>query len=272
MTLEIDLAAGVMPGRGLLQVSAELEDGDRFATSYHSIRYPHIRPQVLPRRAESELRVLDLALPDLDLVGYVRGASDRVPEVLTEIGLDVELLDAEVLEAKDFSRFDAVVVGSRAYETDPALRRANASLLDYVRAGGLLIVQYQQYQFVEGGFAPYPLEIDRPHGRVTDETSPVEVLVPDHPALNRPNRLQTSDWQGWVQERGLYFASTWDTAYQPLLSLRDPGQPEEQGALLVARVGDGIYVYTGLSFFRELPAGVPGALRLMANLLALRSG
>jgi hypothetical protein len=162
------------------------------------------------------------------------------------------------------------VVGSRAYETDSALVRHNGRLLEYVRRGGLLVVQYQQYPYVRGGFAPYPLEIAFPHDRVTDETAPVLALVPDHAALRRPNPIGPEDWEGWPQERGLYFARAWDEAYVPLLEMADPGGPPLRGGLLVARFGAGTYVYTGLSFFRALPAGVVGAHRVFLNLLALR--
>jgi hypothetical protein len=142
-------------------------------------------------------------------------------------------------------------------------------LLEYVRQGGTLIVQYQQYQFVEGGYAPFPLEIDRPHGRVTDETAPVRLLEAEDSILNRPNVIGSADWDGWVQERGLYFPHSWHQSYRPILAMRDPGREEELGALLVTRYGEGTYIYTGLSFFRQLPAGVPGAIRLFANLLAV---
>ena len=267
--IDLKLPAEIRPGRNRLSVVAELESGQRFESSFPLIRYPHIRPQPLVHQAEVEIQILDLELPELSRIGYVRGASDRVPEVLSEIGLEIELLTAETLESGDFSEFDAIVVGSRAYEIDDALRKANSNLLAYVRKGGLLLVQYQQYQFFDGSYAPFPLEIGRPHGRVTDENSPVEVVDGSHRVLNKPNRLQPSDWQDWVQERGLYFASKWDPAYEPILSLRDLDQPEQRGSLLVAKVGDGTFVYTGLSFFRELPAGVPGALRLFSNLLAL---
>jgi hypothetical protein len=180
------------------------------------------------------------------------------------------LAPAALLEA-DLAGYDAVVVGPRAYETEPALAAANPRLLDYARGGGLLLVQYQQYQFVDGGFAPFELTIDRPHGRVTDETAAVRTLVPDHPVFHRPNEIAAADWDGWVQERGLYFAGTWDgAAYTPLLAMRDPDQEADlTGSLLVAPLGQGTYVYTGLAFFRQLPAGVPGAYRLFANLLAL---
>ena len=136
------------------------------------------------------------------------------------------------------------------------------------RAGGLVIVQYQQYGFIQGNFAPDKLDIARPHDRVTDETAPVRILEPAHPIFTTPNRIGESDWQGWVQERGLYFARTWGPSYTPLLGMADPGEEEKRGGLLVANLGKGHYVYTGLAFFRQLPAGVPGAYRLFANLLA----
>src|SRR5439155_1750065 len=151
----------------------------------------------------------------------------------------------------------------------PGLVASNGRLLDYARAGGLVIVQYQQYPFVSGGFAPYRLAIARPHDRVTDETAPVTPLDPASRVFHVPNEIVPEDWQGWVQERGLYFAHDWDGAYTPLLETHDAGGPPLQGGLLVASVGKGTYVYTGLSFFRQLPAGVPGAYRLFANLLAL---
>jgi LmbE family N-acetylglucosaminyl deacetylase len=258
------------PGRYALRLAAVLDDGSRFDLAVPLIEYEHIRPTPYPHRAAIEISAFDLKLPPLRKVGYVRGASDRVPEFLRLAGVPVELLGPGELGGGDLSRYDAIVIGSRAYESDPALPRANPRLLDYVRAGGLMIVQYQQYPFVDGGYAPYKLEIARPHDRVTDENAKVEVLAPGSAVFNTPNKIAEADWQGWVQERGLYFAHTWDAAYQPLLAMADPGGPEQRGALLVARVGKGKYVYTGLSLFRQLPAGVPGAYRLFANLLALR--
>lgn len=192
------------------------------------------------------------------------------------------------------------MIGPRAYETDSALVDNNARLLSYVRGGGVLVVQYQQHRFFTGGFAPLPLTVGGPplvastdtharsegsdgdttavadttarpvsHDRVVDETAPVTILAPDHPVLLRPNRISERDWEGWVQERGLYFARTWDDAYQPILETHDEGEAELRGGLLIAPVGRGTYVYTGLSFFRQLPAANPGALRLFVNLLAL---
>jgi hypothetical protein len=204
-------------------------------------------------------------------VGYVRGASDRVPEALAAVGVPVVLLDADTLARGDLSRYEAIIVGSRAYEIDPALVANNGRLLDYTRAGGLLIVQYQQYQYVQGHFAPDTFSIAQPHDRVTDETAPVTLLVPGHPVFHVPNAIGAEDWRGWVQERGLYFAHAWDSTYTPLLETHDAGGPPLSGGLLVAPVGRGTYVYTGLSFFRQLPGGVVGAYRLFANILALKA-
>jgi LmbE family N-acetylglucosaminyl deacetylase len=260
------------PGHAEAQVAAVLDDGRSFALAVPVVDYPHIRPTPWPRPAAVEIRAADIRVPELSRVGYLRGASDRVPEMLAEIGVPLEILTPEELLEGDLDRYPVIVLGSRAYETEPALARANPRLLDWVRRGGLLIVQYQQYDFARGGYAPYPLDISRPHDRITDETAPVTLLVPEHPVFHQPNEIRAEDWDGWVQERGLYFAGTWDAAYTPLLSMADPGGEPAQGGLLVAPVGEGTWVYTGLAFFRQLPAGVPGAFRLFANLLALGQG
>jgi hypothetical protein len=194
-----------------------------------------------------------------------------VPEALASAGLPIHVLSAAELERADLGRYDAIVVGVRAYETDPVLPAANGRLLEYARGGGLLIVQYQQTGFTDGNFAPEKVEIVRPIDRVTDETAPVKILDPTHPVFTTPNRIGPADWEGWVQERGLYFAHSWAPVYLPLLSMADPGEAEQKGSLLVAQIGKGRYIYTGLAFFRELPAGVPGAYRLFANLLAWRA-
>lgn len=284
VVLRLVPGADLTAGRQRIGVRAVLEDGpagdaasgpDAPASASPGLSVPlaaydHIRPMSYPAPAVVAVTATDLELPDLRRVAYVRGASDRVPELLAEVGVPVEVLPPEALAGIDLDAFDAVVVGPRAYEVEPALARANDRLLAYARGGGLLLVQYQQYQFVQGGFAPLPLEIARPHGRVTDETAPVDLLAPEHPVFHQPNEIGAADWDGWVQERGLYMPATWDAAYQPLLEMRDPDRDTaERGALLIAPLGAGTYVYTGLAFFRQLPAGVPGAYRLFANLLAL---
>ncbi len=233
------------------------------------VDYPHIRPVAYTVRAAVRVTVADLSLPNLRHVGYVRGVGDAVPELLAGVGVPVTLLSPADLERGDLSEYDVIVVGSRAYEIDSALVANNGRLLDYVRSGGRLVVQYQQYQFVRGGFAPFRLSIAVPHDRVTDETSPVRPLEPGSALFHAPNEIGDADWRGWVQERGLYFAHDWDPAYRPLLEMGDNGERLD-GGLLAARLGQGLYVYTGIAFFRELPAGVAGAYRLFANLLGLR--
>ena len=280
-TVTFEVRPPASPAEGVVRVRALARDsaGREYADGVVTVDYPHIRPRSYPVPAEAMIRVAPLALPSIARVGYVRGASDRVPEALAGVGVPVTLLDAAALERGDLGRFSAIVVGPRAYETEPALLEYNDRLLAYARGGGLLLVQYQQQLFFDGGYAPYPLTVGGPsstpgappvgHDRVTEETAPVRLLAPADPAVVLPNRLGAADWRGWVQERGLYFARTWHSAYRPLLETHDPGEPPLEGGLLVAKVGRGTYVYTGLSFFRQLPAGVPGAFRLFANLLAL---
>jgi hypothetical protein len=151
----------------------------------------------------------------------------------------------------------------------PDLIANNARLLEYARNGGTVVVQYNKYELVDGDFMPYPATMSRPHGRVTDENAAVTLLAPQHPALSWPNRITAADFDAWVHERGLYYLSTFDSRYQALLSMADPGEAPETGSLVVARVGSGWYVYTGLALFRQLPEGVPGAYRLLANLVSL---
>jgi len=268
LTVTVALPPGARPGVYALQAAA-VTAGERKEGALAVIDYPHIRPRPVAHASTAELRAARIALPAVTRVGYVRGASDRVPEALQAVGVPLELLGPDTLARGDLSRYDAIVIGSRAYEVDAALVASNGRLLDYARTGGLVIVQYQQYPFVNGNFAPYRLSIARPHDRVTDETAPVTERDAAHRVFHVPNEIGPDDWAGWVQERGLYFAHDWDAAYTPLLETHDPGEPPLFGGLLVAAVGQGTYVYTGLSFFRQLPAGVPGAYRLFANLLAL---
>jgi LmbE family N-acetylglucosaminyl deacetylase len=271
---------------GTVQIRAEARDhrGRRYDVNVIAIDYPHIQQRLRTRPASATVSAVDVRAPALARIGYVRGAADRVPEALINLGLPVELLDAGALERAPLAQYDVIVIGSRAYEIEPALAENNARLLQYVARGGRLIVQYQQQDpYFRRQLAPRPLALGpslaqgaAPGGRVSpprvsDETAPVRVLEPSSPLWQAPNRLSTADWDGWVQERGLYFAGAWDPAYRPLLELADPGEPPRHGGLLVLAHGRGTYVYTGLSFFRQLPAGVPGAVRLFLNLLSLRA-
>jgi LmbE family N-acetylglucosaminyl deacetylase len=259
------------PGTHEIRAVARDSAGRRYSLGLATVDYPHIRLRALARQAVSTIHAAPITLPSLSHIGYVRGAADRVPEALLGIGLPVDLLDGVALERANLSQYDVIVIGSRAYETEPALLENNARLLEYVRQGGRLIVQYQQAAFFTGNFAPAPLTVGQQHDRVSDELAPITLLAPQSPLFQRPNRLGASDWDGWVQERGLYFARTWDPSYNPLIETADPGAAPLRGGLLVSQVGRGTYVYTGLSFFRQLPAGVPGAYRLFLNLLDLRA-
>ncbi len=171
------------------------------------------------------------------------------------------------------SAYDVLVIGVRAYETREDVLAANQQILDFAREGGTVVLQYQQYQFARGGYAPYSMSMGqgRSAPRVSDETAPVTLLAPDAPVFTTPNRIGEEDFRGWSQERGLYFWAEWDDAYTPLLEMNDPGEPPRRGSLLVAEVGDGLYVYAALSFFRQWSTGVPGAYRLFANLVSLEA-
>jgi LmbE family N-acetylglucosaminyl deacetylase len=267
-TFEVAVPRSVPAGRFTARAVAVM-GGTGYDRATELVDYPHIRPVPYVRRATLKIERADLVLPPLARVGYVRGAADQVPEALESVGVPLVVLGPADLEKGDLSPYDVIVIGSRAYQTEPSLIASNGRLLDYVRQGGRLIVQYQQYPFVRGGYAPFPFTIANPHDRVTDEAASVTLLDPSSSLWSAPNVIGAADWDGWVQERGLYFARTWDPAFHPMLETGDNGEKLD-GGLLVAGLGRGLYVYTGLSFFRQLPANVPGAYRLFANLLALR--
>jgi LmbE family N-acetylglucosaminyl deacetylase len=270
----------------------------RYDLGVLQVDYPHIHPRSYTRTATATVHVAPVDFPALARIGYVRGAADRVPEALESVRLPIEILTGQDLATRSLARYGAIVIGPRAWETDSALPGANDRLLAYAREGGTVLVQYQQYGYFLGDFAPYPLTVGsrQPggttatvtsrvstqgpagtallggHDRVTDETAPVTILDPRNPLVLTPNRLGPEDWKGWVQERGLYFAHSWDPAWKTVFEMHDPGETPLEGGLLISKVGKGTYVYTGLAFFRQLPAGVPGAYRLFANLLALGRG
>lgn len=231
-----------------------------------TIRYPHITPQVLLEDASAKLVRVPMAARPGGSVGYIAGPGDEIPAALTQLGYSVSMLTDDDLAASDLSKFDAIMAGVRAYNTRPKLRAVQERLMEYVRNGGRYVVQYVTSQRGEAeNLGPLPFNVSR--DRVTVEEAPVRFLRPDHPLLTIPNRITAADFDGWVQERGLYFADRWDAAYETVLESNDPGEPPRAGGLLFARHGKGSYVYTGYSFFRQLPAGVPGAYRLLVNLL-----
>ena len=198
-----------------------------------------------------------------------QGAGDVVPESLQQIGYDVTTIAPESISTKTLAPFDAIVIGIRAYNTVEELKFGQKYLLEYVKNGGNLIIQYNTNRRlkVTDNLGPYPLKLSR--DRVTDENAAIKLLAEDHAVLNTPNKITNKDFEGWVQERGLYFPNEWSKEYTPIIAANDKGESSKKGALLVAKYGKGYYVYTGLSFFREFPAGVSGAYRLFANMLSL---
>ena len=256
--------------RGEMSAVAEGR-GERFRDGYTEIEYDHITPQRMYRDAAVDLQGVDVALGAGLRVAYIPGAGDNVAPMLRQLGIPITLLEPGAVATTDLSPYTAVVVGTRAYESHPELIQHNARLLDYTRRGGTLVVQYGQYEMMQAGIMPYPVTISRPHTRVTVEDAPVGILDPEHRALRSPNRIGPRDFEGWVQERALYMPSQFDSAYTAPLAMNDPGEPPSRGALLVAPYGRGLYVYTTMAFFRQLPAGVPGAARLFVNFLSAKA-
>jgi hypothetical protein len=195
------------------------------------------------------------------------GAGDDIPTVLNDIGIDVTLIPPEKLASEDFARYQTIVLGIRAYDTQKDVIANNQRLLDFVQAGGRLVVQYNAGagDFNAGKFTPYPATLSR--ARVSVEEAPVTILEPSNPIFHSPNEITQKDFEGWVQERGLYFMSQWDSHFAAPLESHDPGEGEQKGGLLIAHYGKGTYIYTGYAFFRQLPVGVPGAVRLFVNLV-----
>ncbi len=256
------------PAAGAYDLKPHAKLGDKiFRTSLEPI--PTLSTRNWSQPAEAAVHVLDLAVPAHLHVGYVAAENDPLPEILRQLGIQVDLLDEVALAFSELSRYDSIVVGIRTYELRPDVLRSNARLLDYVQRGGSLVVQFQ-HDFDPGQDfpAPYPARLPESTSRVTDANSPVRFLAPENPLLNAPNKITLADFDGWVQERGLYFWGSFDARYQGLLALKDPGEPEATGALVSGQYGKGVYIYTGLSFFRQLPAGVPGAYRLFVNLIS----
>jgi hypothetical protein len=245
-------------------------EGRRYGRAVARVEQAHIPIQTLTPEAEVKLVRFDLTHAKRR-VGYVAGAGDEVPGALRQVGYDVTMLSDEALRDEPLARYQAIVVGVRAFNVNARLPALHKKLMDYVAAGGTLVVQYNTANRIAKAppdIGPYPFDISQE--RVTDERAPVTFTEADHPVLTRPNRIGPADFDGWVQERGLYFAGKWSAEYHAPLAMHDPGEPERRGSLLVARHGRGVFVYTGLAFFRQLPAGVPGAFRLFANLIDAR--
>ena len=251
---------------GTLRAMAEIK-GVTYNHALRTISYDHIPTQTLLPAAEARIVRINLK-KEGGVIGYITGAGDDVPTALRNMGYEVWEMKNEEVTSENLKRVDAVVLGIRALNTNDRIRFMMNDLLEYVNNGGTMVVQYNTSKgLVTDKFSPYPLMLSR--DRTTDENAEIRILKPDHPLLNTPNKITSTDFNGWIQERGLYFPNTWDPNFEALLSMNDVGEKPLDGSLLVAKYGNGYYVYTGLSFFRELPEGVPGAFKLFANIVSL---
>jgi LmbE family N-acetylglucosaminyl deacetylase len=254
---------------GRAEVRAVLEAGGKtYDQGYTLVTRDDLGSFYYYQPARQKVSIVDVAVPHNLKIGYIMGAGDDIPTVLEQVGMNITLIPAEKLASEDLGRFGTILLGIRAYDTQKEVVANNKKLLDFVAAGGTLVVQYNTgvADFNGGHFTPYPAELSR--ARVSVEDAPVDILAPGDEVFHSPNPITARDFDGWVQERGLYFMDKWDEHFEPLLACHDPGEDTQKGGLLKARYGKGTYIYTGYAFFRQLPAGVPGAVRLYVNLLS----
>jgi hypothetical protein len=258
---------GLQEGRATVRAVLESE-GSKYNEGYTLVTREDLGSFYYYQPARQSVSIVDVQVPHDLKVAYIMGAGDDIPTVLKQVGMDLTLIPAEKIAAEDLSKYGTVVLGIRAYDTQKDVAANNQKLLDFVSGGGTLVVQYNTGtgDFNNGKFTPYPAELSR--ARVSVEEAPVEILAPEDSVFHYPNTIRARDFDGWVQERGLYFMDKWDEHFKPLLSAHDPGEDAQKGGLLRAQYGKGTYIYTGYAFFRQLPAGVPGAVRLFVNLLS----
>ncbi len=257
-------------GSTTINFTAEI-DGVEYSKGIKEIKYDHIPVQTWFPEAEAKLVKVDV-MKTFNTVGYIQGAGDAVPASLEQMGYKVIMITDEQLQNGNLNEFPAIVLGVRAFNTNEKLQQYKQRVFDYVKEGGNLIVQYNTNSFfgpLKDQISPVPFKLSR--DRVTIEEAPVTFLLPEHPVLNFPNKITNDDFDGWIQERGIYFGTDMDSSFQCPLSMNDPGEKPNNGSLIIAKYGKGNYVYTGLAFFRELPAGVAGSYRLFANILSLQT-
>lgn len=269
---EVIVNAILTPNKNSLdgQLAAKLEiDGKVYTKSITRITYDHIPYQFILNESNAKIVYIDLKKTG-KTIGYIPGAGDNVAASLKQIGYDVTELTDDLITKEDLSKYDAIVAGIRAYNTNDRLTIYHEKLMDYVYQGGNFIVQYNtnnRFAPISDQIGPYPFTISR--NRVTDDNAEVTFIAPQHPVLNTPNVISSKDFEGWIQERGIYFATDYDENYETVFSMHDPNEPASEGSLIIAKHGKGNFAYTGIVFFRELPAGIPGAYRLFVNLLSL---
>jgi hypothetical protein len=275
LTFDATIPPNAAAGDYNLTANATIE-GQIYNQQMQEIAYPHIHTHRIFSDADVLAKVLDLKIAPVR-VGYIMGSGDKVPEAIQRMGLAVTMLEAKDLSSGDLSNFDTIVVGVRASQVRPDFTANNNRLLDFVKNGGTLIVQYQQQEYIRNNLAPFPAKMEAVNSgtqrisnvRVVDENAPIKILAPDNPIFHYPNKIISTDWDNWVQERNLYTLTALDARYTPLLETQDEGEPPVTGGLVYAKIGKGNYVYNSYSFFRQLPVGNPGAYRLFANMLSL---
>jgi len=259
--------SGLQQGRAKVRAVLDV-GGEKFSEGYTLVTREDLGSFYYYQPAVQRVSIVDVIAPHDLKIGYIMGAGDDIPAVLQQVGMNVTLIPPDKLASEDLSQYGTIVLGIRAYDTQKDVAENNKKLLDFVSAGGTLVVQYNTgvADFNNGHFTPYSAELSR--ARVSVEEAPVEILAPDDGVFHYPNQITVRDFDGWVQERGLYFMDKWDDHFKPLLSCHDPGEDAQKGGLLKAQYGKGMYIYSGYAFFRQLPAGVPGAVRLYVNLLS----
>lgn len=275
VTFDVVVPAGAKIGKYDVTVNAKV-GGQVFDQSMQEIAYPHIQTHRRYSTATVATEVLDLKVAPVR-VGYIMGSGDAVPAAIKRLGLSVTMLEEKDLATGDLSRFDTIVVGIRASQVRPDFVANNGRLLDFVKKGGTLIVQYQQNQIIQNNMLPFAAKMDGvvngkqriSNVRVVDETAPVKMLIPNDPIFTYPNKIGQSDWDNWVQERNLYTLTQLGPEWVSLTETADEGEDPVTGGLIYAKLGKGVYVYNAFSFFRQLPVGTPGAYRMLANMLSL---
>lgn len=265
LAFDVTIPAKTKPDTYDLTATA-MVGGKSYDLQMQEIAYPHIQTHRLYSEADVKAEVLNLKIAPVK-IGYIMGSGDKVPQAIERLGLNVSMLDEKELSTGNLNKYDTIIVGIRASQVRPDYVANNGRLLEFMKNGGTLIVQYQQQEFVRQNLPPYPAKMDT-NIRVVDETAPVKILEPNHPVFNFPNKITEADFQNWVQERDLYTLTDFDAKYTPLLESHDEGEPESKGGMLIADVGKGKFIYTAYSWFRQLPVGNPGAYRIFANLLS----
>ena len=262
---QLKILPPTQPSETYMTVEATYEN-KVYDRSLKVIEYKYIPTQTIFPKSEVKIVKLDLQKKG-QYIGYIMGSGDDIPSSLEQVGYTVDILDPEKINLELLKNYDAIIVGVRAYNTVDRMNFIQPELMKFVEGGGTVITQYNTSMRDQPAIGPYDFSISR--DRVTVEEAEVRILAKDHPIINGPNKITEKDFEGWVQERGLYFPNKWDEHYTPILSANDPGETPKNGGLLVTKFGEGYFVYSGYSWFRELPAGVPGAFRIFTNMISL---